>query len=133
MSIPANRLGGCHTRVARRDRLLVFSLHHDNEEDSAFVPAAEPGDPPIIDTIAERHRLAKPKELGLNVHGHSRPHTSMASMRRHSQVKTPWRLFHVFFCYKVCATALAGDTQGGGSPSCGGSRRHRCVPSAFWL
>jgi hypothetical protein len=47
----------------------VFSLHHDDEEDSAFVAAAEPAHSPIIDLIAKRHRLAKPKELGLNVHG----------------------------------------------------------------
>ena len=92
--------------------------------------------------------------------------TWITSMRRHSQVKTPWRLFFVFFAtsvvssflckrfsnvdrffgrlssakHSVCsgrskflATALAGDPQGGGSPACGGSRRHRCVPSAFWL
>jgi hypothetical protein len=59
----------------------VFSLHHHDEEDSAFVPAAEPADPPIIDTIAQRHRLAKPKELCLNVHG-SRPNTSMARLGR---------------------------------------------------
>jgi hypothetical protein len=26
---------------------------------------------------------------------------------------------------------LAGDPQGGGSPSCGGSRRHRCVTALF--
>jgi len=53
MSIPeANRLGGGHTRVARRDRLLVFSLQHNDEEDAAFVPAAKPGHSPIIDTIA---------------------------------------------------------------------------------
>jgi len=51
---------------------------HDHEEDSAPIAAAEPADPPIIDTIAERHRLAKPKELGLNVHANSRPNTSMA-------------------------------------------------------
>ena len=49
-----------HTRVTSRDRLLVFSLHHNDEEDSAFVPAAEPADSPIIDMIAERRRLAKP-------------------------------------------------------------------------
>ena len=55
---------------------------HDDEEDSPFVPAPEPADPPIIDTIAERHRLAKPKELGLNVHGNSRPNTSMAPLVR---------------------------------------------------
>jgi hypothetical protein len=55
---------------------------HDNEEDSAFVPAAEPADSPIIDTVAQRQRLAKPKELGLNVHGYSRPHTSMARLGR---------------------------------------------------
>jgi len=60
----------------------VFSLHHHDEEDSAFVPAAEPADPPIIDTIAQQHRLAKPKELCLNVHGYSRPHTSMARLGR---------------------------------------------------
>lgn len=79
--LEANKLGRCHTRVARRDRLLGFSLHHHDEEDSAFVPAAEPTYSPIIDTIAERHRLAKPKELGLNVHG-SLPHTSMARLVR---------------------------------------------------
>ncbi len=39
-------------RIARRDRLLVFSFHHHDEEDSAFVPAAEPAHSPIIDTIA---------------------------------------------------------------------------------
>jgi hypothetical protein len=62
--------------------LLVLFHHHHDEEDSASVPTAEPRDPPIIDTIAERHRLAKPKELCLNVHGHLRPHTSMARQAR---------------------------------------------------
>ena len=57
------------------------ALHHNDEEDSAFVPAAEPAHPPIIDTVAKRHRLAKSKELGLKVHG-SRPHTSMARLGR---------------------------------------------------
>ena len=57
-------------------------VDHNDEEDSAFIPAAEPADPPIIDTIAERHRLAKPKELGLNVHDNSRPNTSIALLRR---------------------------------------------------
>src|SRR5882672_2652907 len=71
----AKRSCGRHTRVARRGRLFVLSLHHHDEKDAAFVPAAEPADSPIIDTIAERHRLAKAKELGLNVHGHLRPHT----------------------------------------------------------
>jgi hypothetical protein len=66
-------------RVARRGRLPVFFLHHHDEKDAAFVPAAEPADSPIIDTIAERHRLAKAKELGLNVHG-LRPHTSIARL-----------------------------------------------------
>src|SRR5713101_5170194 len=80
--LEANRLGGCYTRVARCDRLLLFSLHHNDEEDSAFVPAAEPADSPIIDTIAQRHRLAKAKELGLNVHNYLRPHTSMARLGR---------------------------------------------------
>jgi hypothetical protein len=47
-------------RVARRGRLPVFFLHHHDEKDAAFVPAAEPADSPIIDTIAERQRLAKP-------------------------------------------------------------------------
>jgi len=37
----------------------VRSFHHKDKEDSAFVPAAEPADSPIIDTIAQRHRLAK--------------------------------------------------------------------------
>jgi hypothetical protein len=36
--------------------LLVFSLPHHDEKDAAFVPAAEPADSPIIDTIAQRHR-----------------------------------------------------------------------------
>src|ERR1700704_893326 len=43
--------------------LFLFSLHHHDEEDSALVPAAEPGDPPIIDTIAQGHRLAKPNDI----------------------------------------------------------------------
>jgi hypothetical protein len=55
---------------------------HNDEEDPAPVPAAEPADLPIIDTIAQGHRLAKPKELGLNVHGNSRPNTSMARLGR---------------------------------------------------
>src|SRR5437870_881465 len=79
MSIPeANRLAGYHTRVAMDDRLPAFSLHHHDDEDSAFVPTAEPAHSPIIDAIAHCHRLTKPKELGLNVHGCSSPHTSMA-------------------------------------------------------
>ncbi|HLM98523.1 MAG TPA: hypothetical protein VK335_04540 [Bryobacteraceae bacterium] len=61
---------------------LTKLADHNDEEDSAFVPAAEPAHLPIIDTIAERHRLAKPKELGLNVHGNSRPNTSMARLER---------------------------------------------------
>jgi hypothetical protein len=61
--------------------LLEFSLHHNHEEDSAFVPAAKPGHSPIINVIAKGHRLAKPKELGLNEHG-SRPHTYMARLGR---------------------------------------------------
>ena len=32
----------------------MFSLDHNDEEHSAFVPAAEPADLPIIDTIAQR-------------------------------------------------------------------------------
>jgi hypothetical protein len=75
MSIPeANRLRG-------GDRLLVFSLHHNDEEDAAFVSAAEPAHSPIPDKIAKSHRLAKPKELCLNVHG-LRPHTPMARLER---------------------------------------------------
>ena len=66
---------------AERLGLLVFSLHHHDEEDSAFVPAAEPAHSPIIDMIAQRRRLAKPKELGLNVHG-ALPHASMARLGR---------------------------------------------------
>jgi hypothetical protein len=61
--------------------LLAFSLRHHDEEDVAFVPTAEPAHPPIIDEISKRHTLAKPKELGLNVHG-SHPHTSMARLGR---------------------------------------------------
>jgi hypothetical protein len=55
---------------------------HDDEEYSAFIPSADPANPPIVDTIAQRHRLAKPKKLGLNVHGHSRPETSIALLVR---------------------------------------------------
>jgi len=55
---------------------------HNDEEDSAFVPAAEPAHLPIVHTIAERQRLPKPKELGLNVHGNSRPNTFMARLGR---------------------------------------------------
>jgi hypothetical protein len=64
---------------------------HDDEEDPAFVPSAEPADPPIIDMIAERHRLAKPKELGLNVHDNSRPNTSIALLRRTVNVASAHR------------------------------------------
>ena len=74
-----------HTRVARRDGLLCFSLHHHDEEHAAFVPAADPRDSPIIDTIAQGNRPAKPKELCLNVHGNSRPHTFMALVWEESQ------------------------------------------------
>jgi hypothetical protein len=63
----------------------ALSLHHHDEDDSAPVPAAEPAHLPIIDMIAKRDRLAKAKELGLNVHGHSRPHTSIARLGRDSQ------------------------------------------------
>jgi hypothetical protein len=112
---------GRHTCVARHDRLLVFSLHHHDEEDAAFVPAAEPAHSPIINMIAQRHRRAKPKEPCLNVHG-LRPHTSMASMRRHSQVKTPWRLFHVFFWATRSAPPRSqGIHKGAAAPLVGGA------------
>jgi len=62
---------------------------HNDEGDSAFVPAAEPAHLPIIDTIAERYRVPKPKELGLNVHGDSRPNTSMAPVAEDSQLRLP--------------------------------------------
>jgi hypothetical protein len=57
-------------------------VDHNNEEDSAFIPAADPADIPIIDRIAERRRLEKAKELGLNVHGNLRPDTSIARLAR---------------------------------------------------
>ena len=78
--------------------------------------------------------------------------TFIASMRRHSQVKTPWADFPFFlhsvefscvndsltsvdfrrrllsvkrggcsYRYRLCTTALAGDSQGGGSPLEGGA------------
>ena len=56
MSIPDSNGA---TRVARGDKLLVFSLHYNDEEGAAFVSAAEPADSPIIDMIAQRHRLVK--------------------------------------------------------------------------
>jgi hypothetical protein len=48
--------------------LLEFSLHHNDEEDAPFVPSTEPAHPPIINMIAQQHRLANPKELCLNLH-----------------------------------------------------------------
>jgi hypothetical protein len=72
--------------LASRDEATTVSgrklADHDHEEHSAFVPSADPGNLPIVDTIAQRHRLAKPKELGPNVHGNSHPNTSMAPLRR---------------------------------------------------
>ena len=53
---------------------------HSDEEDSAFVLAPKPADPPITDGIAERLQLAKPKELGLNRHGNSRPNRFVARL-----------------------------------------------------
>jgi hypothetical protein len=50
---------------ARGGRLFVLSLHHHGEEGSALIPAAEPANAPIIGGIAQRHRLAKPKEFCL--------------------------------------------------------------------
>ena len=83
MAIPeANRIGGCHKRVAKRGGLFLLPFNHHDEEDSAFVPATEPADSPITDTIAQRYRLAKAKELGLNVHGYLRPDTSIARLGR---------------------------------------------------
>ena len=67
LTLKAMSISGTHVFT-----LLGFSLHHHDEEDSAFVPAADPAHPPII------NRLAKPKELGLNVH----PHTSKAPLGR---------------------------------------------------
>jgi len=63
---------------------------HNDEEDSAFVPSAEPADPPIINVITQRHPLAKPKELRLNVHGNSRPNTSMARLVRTGRIYADW-------------------------------------------
>ena len=48
-----------------------------NATASQLVPPADPADWAIIDEIAQRHRLAKPKEPGLKVHGELRPDTSM--------------------------------------------------------
>jgi hypothetical protein len=54
MSFPeANSLCGRHTRIARRDRLLVFLPHHHDEKDAALIPAAKPADAPIINSIAQ--------------------------------------------------------------------------------
>ena len=69
-----------------------------HEEDSAFVPAAEPADPPIIDTIAQRHPLAKPKEFGSNAHG-SCPDTSIARLGR--TVKPAFRESPGPHCYTL--------------------------------
>jgi hypothetical protein len=52
-------------------------------------PIHQPAHAPIIDTIAEPHRLVKPKELGLNVHGDSRPNTSMARLRKPAAWEQP--------------------------------------------
>src|SRR5580700_3910247 len=61
----ATRVSGCLTKLA------------DHDESGCLL---EPTDPPIIDAIGQGGRLAKPKELGLNVHGNSRPNTSMGSV-----------------------------------------------------
>ena len=72
--------------------VLVIGAHeeHDSvvyrrQEDCSFdflfallLPA------PIIDMIAQRHGLAKPKELCLTVHGSFRPNTSMARLEEQS-------------------------------------------------
>jgi hypothetical protein len=42
------------------------ALHHDDEEDFAFIPSAEPAHPPAIDTITQCSRLSETEELGLD-------------------------------------------------------------------
>jgi transposase len=52
------------------------------------VPSANPADAPAFNVIANGDFSEEPQKLGLNLHGDP----CMASMRRHSQVKTPWRV-----------------------------------------
>jgi len=53
------------------------SREHDDEEYAASIPAAEPTDPPAINTIPDCGRSSKPKEFCLNVHAFG-PDTCMA-------------------------------------------------------
>jgi hypothetical protein len=56
---------------------MEASRDHDDEEHPAPILAAEPTDPPAINTIPDRYRLSQPQELSLNLHV-PRPDTSMA-------------------------------------------------------
>src|SRR5215471_19858778 len=54
----------------------VLTYHHDDEEDTASVPAADPTHAPAVNLIPNCHGLSQPQELGLNLHV-PRPDTSM--------------------------------------------------------
>jgi len=47
---------------------MEASRDHDDEEHPAPILAAEPTDPPAINTIPDRYRLSQPQELSLNLH-----------------------------------------------------------------
>src|SRR5579872_686516 len=66
---------------SRRERYAVYWCQKDWSFEFLFallLPA------PIIDMIAQRHGLAKPKELCLTVHGCFCPNTSMARLEEQS-------------------------------------------------
>jgi hypothetical protein len=42
----------------RRNSAADYALHHDNEQDLAFIPSAQPTHSPAINAIAQYSRLA---------------------------------------------------------------------------
>ena len=61
------RNGSGQERLGRRSERRGLFRHH-YEQDSAFVPTADPANAPAIDSIAQRDGLEEPQELGLNFH-----------------------------------------------------------------
>ena len=46
----------------------MWPLDHDDEQDPALVPTADPANAPAIDAIADGSRPEEPQELGLDLH-----------------------------------------------------------------
>src|ERR1017187_6672240 len=44
-----------------------YALHHDDEQDLAFIPSADPAHPPTIDPIAQCCQLVETEEAGLDL------------------------------------------------------------------